>query len=156
MERTPNKNRQTKLTLGEENLQPLLPGFELATFRSRVRRSYQQAIPAADGYTAHLSMSAPRKNSRSFTKLPRRGPKAKSSGGDFLLLLHFPSLDCRDHTKVSRVFTTAVQGIGHWRRVNSSGLAGSDLPVYPADRVWYVDVSPGGKSLPCRSSLLRC
>ena len=27
-------------------LPPLLPGFELATFRSRVRRSYQQAIPA--------------------------------------------------------------------------------------------------------------
>ena len=46
MERTPNKNQQAKLTLEKEILPPLLPGFELATFRSRVRRSNQQAIPA--------------------------------------------------------------------------------------------------------------
>ena len=34
------------LTLEKKILPPLLPGFELATFRSRVRRSNQQAIPA--------------------------------------------------------------------------------------------------------------
>ena len=39
LERTPNKNHHTKLTLERKILQPLLPGFELATFRSRVRRS---------------------------------------------------------------------------------------------------------------------
>ena len=46
VERTPNKSQHTKLTLGKKILPPLLPGFELATFRSRVRRSNQQAIPA--------------------------------------------------------------------------------------------------------------
>ena len=46
MERTPNRNPHTKLTLEKKILLPLLPGFELATFRSRVRRSYQQAVPA--------------------------------------------------------------------------------------------------------------
>ena len=36
----------TKLTLEKKILPPLLPGFELATFRSRVRHSYQQATLA--------------------------------------------------------------------------------------------------------------
>ena len=35
-----------RLTLEKRFLPPLLPGFELASFRSRVRRSYQQAVPA--------------------------------------------------------------------------------------------------------------
>ena len=39
MERTPIKSQHTKLTLEMKILPPLLPGFELATFRSRVRRS---------------------------------------------------------------------------------------------------------------------
>ena len=46
VERTPNKSQHTKLTLEKKILPPLLPGFELATFRSRVWRSNQQAIPA--------------------------------------------------------------------------------------------------------------
>ena len=46
MERTPNESQHTKLTLEKKVLPPLLPGFELPTFRPRVRRSYQQAIPA--------------------------------------------------------------------------------------------------------------
>ena len=46
VERTPNKSQHTKLTLEKKILSPLLPGFELATFRSRVRCSNQQAIPA--------------------------------------------------------------------------------------------------------------
>ena len=46
VKRTPIKSQHTKLTLQKKILPPLLPGFELATFRSRVRRSYQQAIPA--------------------------------------------------------------------------------------------------------------
>ena len=39
MERTPNKSQHTKLNLEKKILPPLLPGFEVATFRSRVRRS---------------------------------------------------------------------------------------------------------------------
>ena len=45
VEQTPNKSQHTKLTLGKKILPPLLQGFELATFQSWVRRSYQQAIP---------------------------------------------------------------------------------------------------------------
>ena len=45
VERTPNYSQHTKLSLEKKILPPLLPGFELATLRSRVRRSYQQAIP---------------------------------------------------------------------------------------------------------------
>ena len=46
IEWAPNKSQYTKLTLEKKILPPLLPGLELETFRSRVRRSYQQAIPA--------------------------------------------------------------------------------------------------------------
>ena len=38
MERTPNNSQHTNLTLEKKILPPLLPGFELATFRSRVQR----------------------------------------------------------------------------------------------------------------------
>ena len=38
VERTPNKSQHTKLTLEKKILPPLLPVFELATFRSLVRR----------------------------------------------------------------------------------------------------------------------
>ena len=41
-----NKSQHTKLTLEKKILPPLLPGSELATFRSRVRRSDQQANTA--------------------------------------------------------------------------------------------------------------
>ena len=51
MERTPNKSQYTKLTLDKKILPPLLPEFELATIRSRVRRSYQQAMPASTSYS---------------------------------------------------------------------------------------------------------
>ena len=46
MERTANKSQHTKLTLEKKILPPLLTGFELGTFRSRVWPSDQQAIPA--------------------------------------------------------------------------------------------------------------
>ena len=46
MEWTPNESQHTKLTLEKKILPPLLPEFELATFRSRVQRSNQQAITA--------------------------------------------------------------------------------------------------------------
>ena len=46
VERAPNTNQHTKLTLEKKILRQLLPEFELATFRSRVRRYYQQAIAA--------------------------------------------------------------------------------------------------------------
>ena len=42
VERTPNKSQHTKMTLEKKILPPLLPGFELATFRSRVWRSTKQ------------------------------------------------------------------------------------------------------------------
>ena len=38
LERTPNKSQHTKLTPEKKILPPLLPRFELATFRSRVQR----------------------------------------------------------------------------------------------------------------------
>ena len=46
VKRTMNKSQHTKLSLEKKFLPPLLPGFELSTFRSRVRRSNQQAMPA--------------------------------------------------------------------------------------------------------------
>ena len=46
VERTQNQSHHTKLTLEKKILPPLLPGFELATFRLRVRRSNQQAFQA--------------------------------------------------------------------------------------------------------------
>ena len=42
VEWTPNKSQYTKLTLERKILPPLLPEFELATFRSRVRRSIKK------------------------------------------------------------------------------------------------------------------
>ena len=52
--RTPNKSQHTKLTLEKKFLPPLLPGFELATFRSRVRRSYQQATSVTRCSTGNM------------------------------------------------------------------------------------------------------
>ena len=46
VERTSTKSQHMKLTLEKKILPPLLLGFELATVRSRVRRCFQQAIPA--------------------------------------------------------------------------------------------------------------
>ena len=46
VKQTPNKCQHTKLTLEKNILPPLLPGLELATFRPRFLRSYQQAFPA--------------------------------------------------------------------------------------------------------------
>ena len=42
VERTPNKSQHTKLTPEKKILPTLPPGFELGTFRSRVRRSYHK------------------------------------------------------------------------------------------------------------------
>ena len=44
--RVKSPSQHTELTLENKILPPLLPGFELATFRSRTQRSYQEAIPA--------------------------------------------------------------------------------------------------------------
>ena len=46
VEYTLNNSQHTKLTREKKILLPLLPGFELTIFRSRVWCSYQQAIPA--------------------------------------------------------------------------------------------------------------
>ena len=45
VERTPNKSQHTKLTLEKKILPPVLPGFEFATFPSRVRRFTTRGIP---------------------------------------------------------------------------------------------------------------
>ena len=45
MERTPNKNQYRKITLEKNILPPLLPGIKPATYRPRVRRSTNRAIP---------------------------------------------------------------------------------------------------------------
>ena len=44
VERIPNMSQHTKLTLERKILPPPPPGFEPATFRSRVRRSNQRAV----------------------------------------------------------------------------------------------------------------
>ena len=46
VEQTSNKSQHTKVILEKNILLPLLPGFELATFRSQVWRFCQTAIPA--------------------------------------------------------------------------------------------------------------
>ena len=51
-ERTPSRSEHTKLTLEKKILWPLLPGFELATFRSRVRRSTNK-LSRLPGYFPH-------------------------------------------------------------------------------------------------------
>ena len=40
------KSKHTKLTLEKKTLPPLLPGFKLATFQSKVQSFYQQVILA--------------------------------------------------------------------------------------------------------------
>ena len=44
VEQTPNKSQHTKLNLEKKILLPSLQGFTLATFQSRVRQFYQQAL----------------------------------------------------------------------------------------------------------------
>ena len=68
VERTPNKSQHTKLTLEEKIIPPLLPGFELATFRLWVRRSYQQIIPVSELYRAKKKPPPPN-NRRHLTEL---------------------------------------------------------------------------------------
>ena len=57
MEWTPNKSQHTKFTQEKKILPPLLPGFELITFRSRVRCSNQQAIPVPVFYDKAFNLS---------------------------------------------------------------------------------------------------
>ena len=59
MQRTPNKSQHTKLTLEKKILPLLLPGFELATFRSRARRSNEQAIPAPSVFHSVFNYNDP-------------------------------------------------------------------------------------------------
>ena len=58
VERAPNKSQHTKLTLEKKILPPPLPGFELTTFRSRVRLSYQPATPALIRCPLHPRVTA--------------------------------------------------------------------------------------------------
>ena len=57
VERTPNKSQHTKLTLEKKILPSLLPGFELATFRSRVRCSTSKLprLPAVMLWIVHIA-----------------------------------------------------------------------------------------------------
>ena len=48
VEQTPNRSQHTQLTLEKKILPPLLPRFELTSFRSPVPTLYQQAIPRLD------------------------------------------------------------------------------------------------------------
>ena len=51
------KSQHTKLTLEKKTLPPLLPGFELASFRSRVRRSNQETISALTNTPSKATVS---------------------------------------------------------------------------------------------------
>ena len=55
VERTPKKSQHTKLTLEKTIFPLLLPGFELATFRSRVQRSNQQAICLEELWNTYMT-----------------------------------------------------------------------------------------------------
>ena len=55
VKQTPNKSQHTKLTLEKKILPPLLPGFELAAFRSRVQRSNQQVLLARASEASYFS-----------------------------------------------------------------------------------------------------
>ena len=67
VERTQNKSQHAKLTLEKNILPLLLPGFELATFRSQVRRSNQQAIPAPSKTTQITTAKQQQQNNNSKT-----------------------------------------------------------------------------------------
>ena len=99
MELTSNKSQHTKFTLEKKILPPLLPGFELATFRSRVRRSNQQAIPTGVVGECSPSESTLSADSlfcvRSTAVLPQwhikdPGHSAKSAGGRLHLNTNTP------------------------------------------------------------------
>ena len=58
VEKTLSKSQHTKLSLKKKVLPPLLPRFELATFQSQVRCSYQQATtsyPSTHLYTSYIT-----------------------------------------------------------------------------------------------------
>ena len=57
VEQKMNKSQHTKLTLEKKILPPLLQGFKLATFWSRVRHSLKQAIPAPRGLTVSTEIT---------------------------------------------------------------------------------------------------
>ena len=59
MEWTLSKSQHTKLTLEKKILPPLLPGFKLQTFRSRVWCSYQLALCMLPIYTCCLHIPCP-------------------------------------------------------------------------------------------------
>ena len=70
MERTLNKSQHTKLTLKKKILPPLLPGFELATFRSRDRRFNQRAIPAPNRQSKRTDFSSPATHKTLLSRAP--------------------------------------------------------------------------------------
>ena len=76
VERTPNKSQHTKLTLEKKTLPPLLPGFELATFRSRVRSTCQQVtlLPAIKQPLPHLVKSGVVTRTASDSSSPQSAP----------------------------------------------------------------------------------
>ena len=119
MERTLIKSQHTKLTLEKKILPPLLPGFELATFRSRVWCTYQQGpLPA----TAVLPQW--------YVKDP--GHSAKSAGG-------------RLHLKSRLTMPLSRHSVGTYPETSSRAIRQGTLGLWSqlAESLW---TDPGLKS----------
>ena len=71
VERTPNKSQYTKLTLEKKILPPLLPRFELATFRSRIR-PFTNTLPRLPDWPREMPQSS------TLTYWPREMPQSST------------------------------------------------------------------------------
>ena len=138
VERILNKSQHTKLTLEKKIILQLLPGIELLTFRWRVWRSFQQAIPApasAYGFVVHR-----RPSDYSFSKqetwncngLTWRRPQCRdgqSTGSD---------PDARSEGTVQQTlvcgnWSSGSEGQGTWQTTCSRCLHWSVPPELPED-----------------------
>ena len=127
-ERTPNVNS------GEKIIPPLLPGFELATFRTRVRRSYKQASPNLN--LKHYCPKVPiavKSSSTLWKMIEAAGRKAVESEISFLCVRNF------DDNVQPRWWTVGL--IDHRCKIRSVAP-----PIGEQD-------TPSRVSLPCRLKL---
>ena len=108
VERTPNKSQHTKLTPEKNILPPFLPGFELATFRSRVRRSSNRYRTSVKGQFAFVNTEGKKK--QLYLCLP----------------LYLTYKDCGDQNFRSYLYLLLSQAIRKPRRPISSDVANSE------------------------------
>ena len=126
VERTPNKSQHRKLTLEKKILLPLLPGLELATFRSRVRRSPNKLLAKVTFSQSATHSRTPSYPSAHLTRLSCRPfllrsslPLSLSSFLNFLnpRIVHFIRLF------IARSFV-------HWHCLPSTGGVTTVFPLW--------------------------